>query len=87
MERKYEEPVGYRGFKKKEELELERQERLIKGLKVIAVVGIGSGLYGFKLGRRSGIRRGIELGYIAAGNEFITAFTDWTNESKLSRGE
>lgn len=86
MERKYEEPKDYR-TDGEEINQLERQERLIKGLKVIAVVGIGAGLYGFKLGRRIGFNRGIEIGYIAAGNEFITAFTDWAEESKLSRGE
>lgn len=75
--------------KKAKELveEVERQERFIKGVKIVAVVGIGAGLYGFKLGRRMGIRTGVSIGYVAAGQDFIKAFTDYAEELKLSRGE
>lgn len=66
---------------------LERQKRLKNGLKAIAVVGVGAGLYGFKLGRQYGLRRGVDIGYVAAGQDFIKAFKEYTEELKLSRGE
>lgn len=70
-----------------EQLIIERHEKMKNGLKLIAVVGIGAGLYGFKLGRQVGLRRGVDIGYVAAGQDFIKAFKEYTEELKLSRGE
>lgn len=70
-----------------ESKELERHERFKSSLKVIAVIGIGAGLYGFKLGRKFGMRRGIEVGYVVAGQDIIKALTEHAEELRLSRGD
>lgn len=67
--------------------QLERQNQFKKCLKVVAVVSIGVGLYGFKLGRESGLRKGIEVGYIIAGGDMIDALKEHAQELRLSRGE
>lgn len=66
---------------------LERQKRFKNGLKLVAVVGIGAGLYGFKLGHRIGLTKGIEVGYIVAGKDMIEALREHAEELRLSRGE
>lgn len=70
-----------------ESTELKRHNRFKNGLTVIALVGIGAGLYGFGLGRESGIRKGIEIGYIVAGKDMIDALKEHAQELRLSRGE
>lgn len=71
-----------------EKVKLEkRQNRLKKGFTALAVVGVGAGIYGFKIGYEQGIRRGISIGYIAAGQEFISALSEYNEERKLARGD
>lgn len=66
---------------KEEEIkELERRKRVNDGLKLLAVVGIGAGLYGFKLGRRSGYRLGVGVGHTRAVNDMVSAWKDHTEE-------
>lgn len=63
------------------------QNRAKEGLKVLAVVGIGAGLYGFKLGRRAGYGAGFKDGYKDAADEFISVMKDLTAEFKEARGD
>lgn len=58
-----------------------------EGLKIITVVGLGVGLYGFKLGRRVGYGVGVKDGYKQASEEFITVMKELTEEFKAARGD
>lgn len=65
--------------------EVDGRKVLLTGLKVLAVVGIGAGLYGFKIGRQMGFRKGVDVGYILAGKDMIDALQEHAKELKLSR--
>lgn len=72
--------------KKVKDTELERHIKFKNRLKVVALVGLGAGIYGFKLGQQYGLRKGIEVGYIAAGADMISALKEHAQELRLSRG-
>lgn len=66
----------------------ERRDRIKDGFKTLAVVGIGAGLYGYRLGRRSGYSLGVKEGHVEAVNEMISAWKDHTEILlKSTRGE
>lgn len=73
--------------KKQAEKKAEENRRLKRGMKLLAVVGVGAGLYGFKLGRRSGYAQGVKDGYFTMGQEMLQAWKEHTEELKLTRGE
>jgi hypothetical protein len=82
------------GFNMKSEFEQKQEEKqklenqkLKSGIKVLAVVAVGAGLYGFKLGRRYGYVQGSKDGYINAGQEMIAAWKEHAEELRQSRGE
>lgn len=64
-----------------------KMKRMKKTFTLVTVVGVSAGLYGFKLGRRSGLRRGIEVGYLTAGKELVNAWKEHSEELRLTRGE
>lgn len=47
---------------------------------------IGVGLYCYKLGRESGIKRGIEIGYVKAAHNMIDSLDEHTLELRRARG-
>lgn len=61
-------------IRNEEELKEMEAKKLKRGFKVLAVVAVGAGLYGFKLGRKFGYKSGVKDGYITAGNEVIDAW-------------
>lgn len=63
-------------IRSEEELKELQMKKLKKGIKVLAVVGIGAGLYGFKLGRRYGHNKG----YLQATEEIITVWKEHSEE-------
>jgi len=71
----------------KEENNKPKSERIKSGLKAIAVISIGAGLYGFKLGRRSGYRRGVRDGESNAVDKMCEAWREHTDEMRRYRGE
>jgi len=84
------EKVNYSDYgvkKDKEENNKPKSERIKDGVKAIAVISIAAGLYGFKLGRRSGYRRGVRDGEVKAGEELIKAWREHTEEMRRYRGE
>lgn len=72
---------------KEEEVQTKGQGKLRLRLGIVAVVGIGAGVYGFKLGRQTGLGKGMEIGYIHATHELISAWKEHSEELRLSRGE
>lgn len=64
-----------------------QNNRAKDGLKILAVAGLGAGLYGFKLGRRYGYNVGFKDGYKEASDEFITVMKELTAEFKAARGD
>lgn len=74
-------------IRSEEELVELKARRLKRGLTTIAVVAVGAGLYGFKLGRKAGYTRGVKDGYIAAGKELLDGWsqiTDAMNQSRIA---
>jgi hypothetical protein len=84
------EKVNYTDYgvkKDKEENNKPKADRIKDGLKAIAVVSIAAGLYGFKLGRRSGYRRGVKVGESNAVDRMCEAWQQHTEEMRRYRGE
>lgn len=58
------------------------------GIKVLAVVGLSAGYYGFKIGRSSGYDKGLKEGYAKASTEFVKVMKELTEELRgTARGE
>lgn len=67
-------------IRSEEELKVLQAKKLKRAMKVLAVVGVGAGLYGYKLGRKGGYRKGVKDGYITAAEEIITAWKEHAEE-------
>lgn len=58
-----------------------------KGLIAITAIGVGCGLYGFKLGRRSGAARGFKDGVVYSQKQFYETAKQFAEVVKESKGE
>lgn len=65
----------------------ERQPDAKRALKVLAIVGIGAGIYGYVRGRHSGYRIGVQHGYIRATHDVVNAMGEVAEEYRKSREE
>lgn len=54
------------------------RDLLRDGLKILAAVGIVSGVYGYRVGRRVGVNKAFEMGYLAASKDFIESLNNHT---------
>lgn len=58
---------------------LEKEQSVKRGYKVIAVVAVAAGLYGYRVGRINGYAKGVKDGYVLASEEIIGA---WKEQSE-----
>lgn len=69
-----------------EELKDIQRRKLAKRLiQVSLVVGISSGIYGYRLGRKKGFDDGIAVGYVNAGQEMMESWRTHAEELRLAR--
>ncbi len=69
-------------YKRDEERdELERRGDFGRGLKILAAVGIGAGICGFRLGRKIGYNRGASDSYKRVVYEIIEATKQHTDKN------
>ena len=62
-----------------------RRTKIVKrGLMVVTFVGVGAGIYGFKLGRMVGYSKGVSDGYMVASLEFVEALKEHHEDLKTS---
>lgn len=65
--------------------DIQRRKLAKRVLQVSLVVGIGSGIYGYRLGQKKGFSDGISVGYVNAGQEMMEAWRAHAEELRLAR--
>lgn len=52
---------------------------------IVAVLSIGTSIYGFQLGKKSGYLNGVNAGYVKGGQELIASWREHSEQIRLSR--
>lgn len=65
----------------------ERERTTTVFVPVVLVIGVGAGLYGYRLGRKGGYLDGVNAGYVKGGQELIASWREHSEQMRLSRGE
>lgn len=72
--------------KSREDLKnLQRHRRTNNTVAVVAVVSVGCIAYSYKVGRKRGFTEGVNVGYVTAGQEMMSAWRAHAEEMRLSR--